>query len=136
MFFFALFQQLRESKRRYEHVLSLARSYANHFSNLLVTQRALSPYHTIIFFPEFSFYLSGDTFLELKHKSFHLCDEYGYNAEAQSLLVRHGEVLMGALNYFISTLDTLCNKTIEDTITTIRLYETSRFVRELAKCVA
>ncbi|CAF1176423.1 unnamed protein product [Adineta ricciae] len=102
-------EQLRESKRRYEHVLSLARSYANHFSNLLATQRALS-----------------DTFLELKHKSFHLCDEYGYNAEAQGLLVRHGEILMSALNYFISTLDTLCNKTIEDTITTIRLYETAR----------
>jgi hypothetical protein len=33
---------------------------------------------------------------------------------------------MNALNFFISTLDTLCNKTIEDTITTIRLYEMSR----------
>ncbi|CAF1021864.1 unnamed protein product [Adineta steineri] len=102
-------EQLRETKRRYENVLALARSYANHFSNLLNTQRALS-----------------DTFLDLKHKSFHLCDEYGYNADTQNLLVRHGEILMGALNYFISTLDTLCNKTIEDTITTIRLYETSR----------
>ncbi|UJR13518.1 hypothetical protein I4U23_000532 [Adineta vaga] len=102
-------EELRETKRRYEQVLSLARSYANHFSNLLHTQRALS-----------------DTFLELKHKSFQLCDEYGYNADTQTLLVRHGEALMSALNYFISTLDTLCNKTIEDTITTIRLYETSR----------
>ncbi len=70
---------------------------------------------------------SGDTFLDLKHKSFHLCDEFGYNAETQTLLIRHGEVLMNALNYFTSTLDTLCNKTIEDTITTIRSYEISRF---------
>lgn len=33
---------------------------------------------------------------------------------------------MNALNYFISTLDTLCNKTIDDTINTIRFYEISR----------
>lgn len=68
----------------------------------------------------------ADSFLELKHKSFHLCDEFGYNAETQALLVRHGEILIQALNYFTSTLDTLCNKTMEDTITTIRLYEISR----------
>ena len=70
--------------------------------------------------------LPGDTFLEMKHKSFHLSDEFGSNAETQTLLVQHGEVLMQALNYFISTLNTLCNKAIEDTINTIRLYEISR----------
>jgi hypothetical protein len=79
------------------------------------------------FFLSLNFSNSGDTFLDLKHKSFHLCDEFGYNAETQTLLIRHGEVLMNALNYFTSTLDTLCNKTIEDTITTIRSYEISRF---------
>ncbi len=78
------------------------------------------------FFLSLNFSNSGDTFLDLKHKSFHLCDEFGYNAETQTLLIRHGEVLMNALNYFTSTLDTLCNKTIEDTINTIRLYEMSR----------
>ena len=110
LFCFQYFQQLKETKRRYENMLALARSYANHFLNLMQTQRALS-----------------DQFLELKHKSFLLADEFGYNAETQTLLIRHGEVLMNALNYFTSTLDTLCNKTIEDTITTIRSYEISRF---------
>lgn len=38
------FQQLRETKRRYENLLGLARSYANHFANLLQTQRALSSF--------------------------------------------------------------------------------------------
>jgi len=84
----------------------------------------------VSFFLTNSFF-EGDSFLELKHKSFHLCDEFSYNADTQSLLVRHGEILMSALNYFISTLDTLCNKTIEDTVTTIRLYEMSRFDRKL-----
>lgn len=62
----------------------------------------------------------------MKQKSFHLSDEFSTNAETQNLLVQHGEVLMQALNYFISTLNTLCTKTIEDTINTIRLYEISR----------
>jgi hypothetical protein len=35
-------QQLREMKRRYETMLALARSYANHFANLMSTQRILS----------------------------------------------------------------------------------------------
>jgi len=90
-------------------MLALARSYANHFSNLMQTQRSLS-----------------DQFLELKHKSFLLSDEFGYNAETQRLLVQNGEILLNTLNYFISTLNTLCSKTIEDTMNTIHLYENSR----------
>ncbi|CAF3235418.1 unnamed protein product [Rotaria socialis] len=102
-------EQLRETKQRYENILALARSYSNHFSNLMQTQRLLS-----------------DQFLELKQKSFLLCDEFNYNAETQRVLVQNGEILLNALNYFISTLNTLCTKTIEDTIITIRLYETAR----------
>lgn len=36
------FQLFRETKRRYENMLALARSYANHFYNLMQTQRGLS----------------------------------------------------------------------------------------------
>lgn len=36
------FQLFRETKRRYESMLALARSYANHFYNLMQTQRGLS----------------------------------------------------------------------------------------------
>lgn len=36
------FQVFRETKRRYESMLALARSYANHFYNLMQTQRGLS----------------------------------------------------------------------------------------------
>ena len=70
--------------------------------------------------------MSGDQFLELKQKSFLLCDEFGYNAETQRILVRNGELLLSALNFFIANLHTLCTKTIEDTMSTVRLYETSR----------
>lgn len=43
------------------------------------------------------------------------------------MLVQNGEILLTALNYFISTLNTLCTKTIEDTIITVRHYETARY---------
>jgi hypothetical protein len=35
-------EQFRETKRRYENMLALARSYANNFFNLIQTQKALS----------------------------------------------------------------------------------------------
>lgn len=54
-------------------------------------------------------------------------DEFGYNAETQKLLCRNGEALLGAINFFVSSVDTLVNKTMEDTLMTIRLYENSRY---------
>jgi hypothetical protein len=117
-------EALKEIKRRYENILALARSYANHFFNLMQTQRAFSKLN-LSFLRIFNFLL-GDQFLELKRKSFLLSDEFGYNAQTQRLLVENGEVLFNALNYFISTLNTLCTKTMEDTMNTIRSYETSR----------
>jgi len=38
----AQIEQFRETKRRYENMLALARSYANHFFHLIQTQKALS----------------------------------------------------------------------------------------------
>lgn len=34
--------------------------------------------------------------------------------------------MLGALNFFISSVNTLCNKTIEDTLQSIRQYEAAR----------
>jgi hypothetical protein len=53
-------------------------------------------------------------------------DEFGYNAETQKLLCRNGEALLGAINFFVSSINTLVNKTREDTLLTIKLYEAAR----------
>lgn len=55
-----------------------------------------------------------------------LQDEFGYNAETQKLLCKNGEALLGAINFFVSSVNTLVNKTMEDTLMTIRLYENAR----------
>lgn len=41
-------------------------------------------------------------------------------------MTKNGETLLGALNFFTSSINTLCNKTIEDTLQSIRQYEAAR----------
>lgn len=66
--------------------------------------------------------------LALTLTSFNLFqDEFGYNAETQRLLCKNGETLLGAINYFVSSINTLVNKTMEDTLMTIKMYENARY---------
>lgn len=125
---------LRDTKIKYENILRLATALTNHFQCMVQTQQAL-----------------GDTFTELSQKSpelqVHYCqsphpsppfnkfkhvkhvslqDEFGYNAETQKLLCKNGEALLGAINFFVSSVNTLVNKTMEDTLLTIKHYENAR----------
>lgn len=100
---------LRETQLKYLNVLRLARALWTHFNNVVATQRQLA-----------------DSFTELGQKSPELQEEFTYNAETQKALIRNGETLLGALNFFISSINTLCNKTMEDTLQTIKMYETAR----------
>ena len=68
----------------------------------------------------------GEVFADLSNKSPELQDEFLYNADTQKALVKGGEQLIGALNFFVSSVNTLCNKTMEDSIDTVRRYESAR----------
>ncbi|KAM6439538.1 LOW QUALITY PROTEIN: arfaptin-2 [Rhynochetos jubatus] len=105
----AQIELLRETKRKYEAVLQLGRALAAHFHSLVCTQRAL-----------------GDAFADLSQKAPELQEEFGYNAETQKLLCRNGEALLGAVGFFVSSIDTLVNKTMEDTLLTVKQYESAR----------
>uniref|UniRef100_UPI00398EBD4C arfaptin-2-like n=1 Tax=Pristiophorus japonicus TaxID=55135 RepID=UPI00398EBD4C len=80
----AQIELLRDTKRKYENVLRLARALTNHFYNMVQTQRAL-----------------GEAFSDLSQKSPELQEEFGYNAETQKLLCKNGETLLGAVNFFV-----------------------------------
>lgn len=54
--------------------------------------------------------------------------EFGVNAEAQKFLSRSGETLTAAVNNFTSDVNTLLNKTIEDTMMNAKQYEAVRCV--------
>ncbi|XP_046592819.1 arfaptin-2 isoform X2 [Neodiprion lecontei] len=105
----AQIEVLRDTQKKYCNVLRLSRALASHFHHVVQTQHAL-----------------GEAFSELAQKSPELQEEFLYNSETQRNLTKNGETLLGALNFFVSSVNTLCNKTIEDTLLTVRQYETAR----------
>lgn len=100
---------LRDNKRKYQHVIRLAQTLVGQLSQIMQTQRQL-----------------GDAFADLSLKSPELHEEFGYNAETQKLLSKNGEALLAAINFFISSVNTLVDKTIEDTMLNIKQYEVAR----------
>ncbi|CAD5116293.1 DgyrCDS5199 [Dimorphilus gyrociliatus] len=100
---------LRDTQRRYSNLLRLARLLANQLSGVFTTQRVMS-----------------EAFSDLAQKSLELQEEFASNSETQKNLAKSGESLIGALNFFISGINTLTHKTMEDTLQTIRNYETAR----------
>ena len=68
----------------------------------------------------------GEAFSDLAQKSPELQSEFLCNAETQRSLSRHGDALLTALNFFVSSVNTLVNKTMEDTLQTVKRYETAR----------
>ncbi|XP_019956842.1 arfaptin-1 isoform X2 [Paralichthys olivaceus] len=105
----AQIEVLRDNKRKYQNVIKLAQTLANQLSQIMQTQRQL-----------------GDAFADLSLKSPELYEEFGFNAETQKLLSKNGETLLGAITFFISSVNTLVEKTIEDTMINIKQYEVAR----------
>ncbi|XP_023273187.1 arfaptin-1 isoform X1 [Seriola lalandi dorsalis] len=105
----AQIEVLRDNKRKYQNVIKLAQTLASQLSQMMQTQRQL-----------------GDAFADLSLKSPELHEEFGYNADTQKLLSKNGETLLGAINFFISSVNTLVDKTIEDTMLNIKQYEIAR----------
>uniref|UniRef100_A0A3B4B7X0 AH domain-containing protein n=1 Tax=Periophthalmus magnuspinnatus TaxID=409849 RepID=A0A3B4B7X0_9GOBI len=105
----AQIEVLRDNKRKYQHVTRLAQTLAAQLTHIMQTQKQL-----------------GDAFADLSLKSPELHEEFGYNAETQKLLSKNGETLLAAINFFISSVNTLVDKTIEDTMINIKQYETAR----------
>lgn len=100
---------LRETQVRYSQILRLSKQMTHQFQAMLQTQKAL-----------------GDAFTDLGMKSPELQDEFSYNSETQRSLVKNGEILLGALNFFNANLETLVHKTMEDSVMTVKAYESAR----------
>nr|XP_020469994.1 arfaptin-1 isoform X2 [Monopterus albus] len=100
---------LHDNKRKYQYVIRLAQTLANQLSQIIQTQKQL-----------------GDAFADLSLKTPELHEEFAYNADTQKLLSKNGETLLGAINFFISSVKTLVEKTIEDTMINIKQYEIAR----------
>lgn len=62
----------------------------------------------------------------IKNSNVNLTDDFKMNAIALNSTIKNGEKLISALNFFCSNVSTLINKTIEDTLTTVRHFEAAR----------
>eukprot|EP00088_Acartia_fossae_P017431 TRINITY_DN19893_c1_g1_i4.p1 TRINITY_DN19893_c1_g1~~TRINITY_DN19893_c1_g1_i4.p1 ORF type:complete len:349 (-),score=81.01 TRINITY_DN19893_c1_g1_i4:254-1300(-) len=110
-------ENLRQTQRRYANILKLSRALTSYFYHVVSLQNSL-----------------GDCFSELAHKSPELQKEFSTNAETQKTLSKNGEQLLAALNFFVSSVNTLANRTMEDTITTVKQYETARVEFDAYRC--
>ena len=68
----------------------------------------------------------GECFADLAHNSPELQQEFLFNAEAQRNLTRNGHKLLATLNFFVSSVNTIVNKTMEDGLLTVKQYEVAR----------
>ena len=100
---------LKEAQVKYMNVLKLAKQMTHHFHGMIQSQRGIA-----------------EAFTDLGMKSPELQIEFNHNAESQRSLVHNGEVLLEALNFFTSNLTTLVHKTMEDSIMTVKAYESAR----------
>ncbi|KAK5875495.1 hypothetical protein CesoFtcFv8_026572 [Champsocephalus esox] len=100
---------LKDDRQRYGHMTKLAQTLANQLTQFSVTQKTL-----------------GDAFADLSVKTPTLHVEFGLNADAQRFLSKSNETLTTAMNVFTSDMNTLVNKTIEDTMINAKQYEAGR----------
>lgn len=105
----AKIEVLRDTKRKYENLTAVSQALATHISNMVQAQRVLA-----------------DSFLDLSQKSTDLKEEFRYNSDTQQVLVKNGESLLAAINFFVNGLNTLCHRTMEDTLLTVTKYEQAR----------
>ncbi|KAK9525065.1 hypothetical protein VZT92_017408 [Zoarces viviparus] len=100
---------LKDDRQRYDSVTKLAKTLANQLAQFSVTQKTL-----------------GDTFAELSLKTPTLHVEFGVNADTQRFLSKSSDTLTASVNAFTSDMNTLVNKTMEDTMISAKQYEAAR----------
>ncbi|XP_016021749.1 arfaptin-1 isoform X2 [Rousettus aegyptiacus] len=100
---------LKDNKKKYNNILRLAQMFSSHLFHMVHIQKQL-----------------GNAFGDLSLKSLELQKEFGRNADTQKMVAKNGEILCVAINSFIENVNTLVNKTIKDTLLTVKQYETAR----------
>ena len=119
-----------------------------YFTGLLQTQRSLGRWESFFFSLNIIQNLFiGESLGELQRisgSSDDLVDQLVRNSQCQKVLALNGDILLSkrnvlfflnlneinldSINIFVDKLDTLINKTMEDTLMTIKAYENSRLV--------
>lgn len=102
-------ESLRETQRKYAQLMSLMQQFTATFGHVLDTQKSLAEHFA---------------FMSVRAPELHT--EFHYNAETQKVVARNGDALLAAANFFVSNMHTICAKTMEDTLQTVKTYESAR----------
>lgn len=138
---------LRDDRQRYEQVAALAQTLAEQLAQFTVTQKTLGdafselglktpPLHvshvhaggrdrTAVMADAGGVQVRSVTGLPLFQV------EFSVNADAQKFLSKSGKTLSDAIGAFTSDMNTLINKTMEDTMINARQYQAARSVHFL-----
>ena len=100
---------LKETQKKYAQLISLTTQFHINFSSVVETQKSLAEHFA---------------FMSIRSPELH--SEFHYNSEAQKRISRNGDTLLQAVHFFLSNIQTVCNKTMEDTLQTVKGYETAR----------
>ena len=102
-------ETLRETQRKYAQMMSLASQFRAQFGQVVETQKSLAEHFA---------------FMSIRTPELHF--EFQYNSNTQKQVSRNGETLLAAVQFFVSNMQTVCTKTMEDTLQTVKGYETAR----------
>jgi len=100
---------LKDLHKRYLEVLAHSREFHSHLHNMTETQKRLA-----------------ESLYQLSLKEADIQMDCSSNAESLRAVSFNGEVLEKSLNYFLSSMGTLCEKTIVDTLQTAEQQEAAR----------
>lgn len=102
-------ESLKETQRKYAQLMSLMQQFTTTFGHVLDTQKSLAEH-----------------FAFMSVRAPELTTEFHYNAETQKVVARNGDTLLAAAKFFVSNMHTICTKTMEDTLQTVKTYESAR----------
>lgn len=102
-------ESLRDTQRKYAHLIALATQFETHFLGVVETQKSMAEHLA---------------YMSVRNPDLHA--QFHFNSEAQKQLARCGEKLIVAVEAFSTNIQTVSAKTMEDTLMTVRNYETAR----------
>lgn len=98
-----------ETGKQYRQLLQLSKDLGSHFYNIMVTQSSMS-----------------NVFSELANKSQKKKGEFLCSADTLMEWHNNGEIILEALNYFITSVNTVYRKTKDDALIAIQEYEKAK----------
>lgn len=102
-------EALKDLHRRYNQVLEMSKIFNMYFHQMSETQKGLA-----------------ESLYQLSLRETALTKECASNSDSLRTISHNGELLEKALNFYLSSLQTLCEKTIEDTMFTIHSHDQAR----------